>query len=91
MVLSCLSQDEPMKNILLLMYLPEVKTLESHYPNVHIETKPTTIYYYMKYYQKYYGVHRSLRDIPAKMLFDFVVKEAIEKDAADITISWLKQ
>lgn len=78
---------EPMKNILLLMYLPEVKTLESHYPNVHIETKPTTIYYYMKYYQKYYGVHRSLRDIPAKMLFDFVVKEAIEKDAADITIS----
>ena len=69
---------EPMKNILLLMYLPEVKTLESHYPNVHIETKPTTIYYYMKYYQKYYGVHRSLRDIPAKMLFDFVVKELQE-------------
>lgn len=78
---------EPMKNILTLIYLPELSVIKSHYPNINVDCKPTTIYYYMKYYRQYYGVHKVLKDIPAKMLFDFVIKEAIDKQAADITIS----
>lgn len=78
---------QPMKRVITLVYLPELATRKTHYPNHSVICRPTTIYYYIGHYQKFYGVHRCLRDIPPKMLFDLIIKEAIELGATDITLS----
>ena len=78
---------QPMKKVITVVYLPELKHTEMDYPNNDTVFLPTTIYYYMKHYNNCYGIHPYLRDIPAKLLFDFIVGEAIDMKAADITIS----
>lgn len=78
---------QPMKKVIVLVYLLELPTVKKHFPNHSVICRPTTIYFYMQRYQKYYGVHRFLRDIPPKMLFDLIIKEAIEVSAIDITIT----
>ena len=78
---------QPMSKKITVVYIPELEHKSMEYPYHETIYRPTTIYYYMSRYRELYGVHHSLRDIPAKLLFDFVVKEAIEKQAADITIS----
>lgn len=77
----------PMQRSITVVFLPELKTNHIEYPEHEIEYLPTTIYYYMAKYQRCYGVHPMLRDIPPKCLLDIIVKEAIALDAADITIS----
>ena len=78
---------QPMKKIVTVVYMPELQHTKPNLPNNEVIYKPTTIYYYMRHYQELYGVHKYLRDVPAKLLFDFIVKEAIELKAADMTIS----
>lgn len=78
---------QPMKRLVTVVYLPDRPFKKISIPNVEIEYKPTTIYFYFKQYKAYYGRHRVLKDIPAKILFGFVIREAIELGAADITIS----
>lgn len=81
---------QPMKRIVTVVYLPDRMYKKISVPNVEIEYKPTTIYFYFSHYRMHYGRHSVLKDIPAKILFGFVVKEAIELGAADITISNVK-
>lgn len=77
----------PMKNQLVAVYVPELGFHEMEYKGIETVYKPTTVYYYMKQYQQCYGPHRVLKDIPARMLYDNVMTEAIELGASDITIS----
>lgn len=78
---------QAMKKSVTLVYLPELKVQKKHYPDHAEVCRPTTIYYYMDHYRRHYGVHRCLRDIPPKMLFDLIIREAIETGAADVTIT----
>lgn len=78
---------QPMKKILTVVYLPEIKHIEVELSEHEVHYLPTTIYYYLKHYQELYGTHSCMKEIPAKMLFDFIVKEATELRAADMTIS----
>ena len=48
---------------------------------------PVPIHYYLREYQRCYGRHQMLQDVPAKILFETIVQEAIAMKAADITIS----
>jgi len=77
---------EPMSKVINVVYLPEIEFMSMEYPEHEIHRYPTTIYYYLEVYQRFYGCHECLRIIPAKTLFDFVVKEAIDLGAIDMTI-----
>lgn len=77
----------PMTNKIIAVYIPELDRSKVVIPHHTIEERPTTIYYFLDVYQKYFGTHKILQDIPSKMILDMVVKEAIELQAADITIS----
>lgn len=81
----------PMINKIVAVYIPELKYKEVIIPNHDVEIVPTTIYFFLRMYQQYYGVHEILHEIPAKMLLDIVIKEAIEINAADITISTIRK
>lgn len=79
---------QPLSKVITVVYLPELSYVKHEYPDHTIVYKPTTIYYYLQRYQMLYGLHKCLQNsIPAKTLFDFVVKEALELGAVDITIS----
>lgn len=78
---------QPMQNVITVVYMPDLEHIEIDYPGNTIEYVPTTIYYYLSKYQQYYGLHRVLRTIPAKMLFELITREAIDLKASDITIS----
>ncbi len=77
----------PSKKLITVVYMPDVKHYEKEYPDNKTEYLPTTIYYYLNEYQRKYGVHAMLREIPAKTLFDLIIKEAVDIGASDITIS----
>lgn len=77
----------PMSNVIQAVYIPEIGYTEVESKLYTIEYVPTTICYYMDAYLKTYGRHKDLQDIPSKMLMDFIVDEAINLGAADITIS----
>ena len=81
----------PMSNKIVAVYIPELKYQEVIIANHEIEIVPTTIYFFLYIYQQYYGTHEMLREITSKMLLDMVIKEAIEQNAADITISTVRK
>lgn len=56
-----------------------------------VEVVYVPIYFYLKLYIRHWGRHDDLLSIPAKTLFDFIIKEAISAGAADITISSSKE
>lgn len=78
---------QPAIKMITVVYIPELKHIEMEYPDHKTEYLPTTLYYYLDMYQKSYGVHRILRTIPAKTLFQMITTEAIDIGASDITIS----
>jgi len=55
-----------------------------------VEVLPTTLYYYLRWYQYYYGVHPMLREMPVASIIQSIVQEAIELGASDITLSTLE-
>lgn len=78
---------QPMRKVITVVYLPELVCSPVEVPGYSIEKSPVTIYDYMKEYMIKYGVHPSLLEIPAKLLFDNIVSEALKLGAADITIT----
>ena len=77
----------PMQCKIVAVYVPELERREVTVAGHEIEEVPTTIYNFLEVYQKYFGRHSILNDLPPKLLLDMVIKEAIEIGAADITIS----
>lgn len=77
----------PMTQQIVAVYLPEkgYKPFEGIYYN--IEYRPTTLHYFLKYYQAYYGKHPALYEVPEAMIFSIIAQEAIALQAADLTIS----
>lgn len=55
-----------------------------------VEKLPTTLYYYLRWYQYHYGVHPMLREMPVASIVQSIVQEAIELGASDITLSTLE-
>lgn len=78
----------PMLKEIIVVYLDELahdKDFSIQWLNV--IKQPTTFPYYISVYTKLYGKHECLADVPAKTIFNSIVKEAIELGAIDITIS----
>lgn len=79
-----------MSKTIYAVYLPEYppKT-EFELQSYIINASPTTLYYYLEHYQKLYGTHNMLQEIPCTMIFESIIQEAIKLGAADITLSTL--
>lgn len=78
----------PMRKEVIAVYSDEFdcdKGFNVHWLN--IVKQPTTLPYYIAAYTKLYGKHNCLSEVPAKTLFNGIVKEAIDLGAIDITIS----
>lgn len=83
---------EPMRRVVTVLYVPDFECSDNiEVLGHHIEKLPTTLGYYLKLYQKYYGMHQALNEMPAKALFDNIIEEAIGIGAIDITISSVGQ
>lgn len=69
------------------VYLPEYPpNPEFELQNYSISSSPTTLYYYLEHYQKLYGTHAMLQEVPCALIFQNIVQEAIKLGAADITL-----
>lgn len=74
------------------VYLKDIGYLDiSNESSYKVTLLPTTIYFFLSQYQRVYGAHTLLNDIPAKLLLSIVIEEAVELGAADITISSLNK
>lgn len=78
---------QPMRKVISVIYLPDLPCIPVEVPGYTVEIYPVTIYDYMQEYQIKYGVHSSLLEVPAKLLFDNIISEALKLGAADITIT----
>lgn len=80
--------NRPMAREITCVYLPDIdyRCPELIGYNI-IECKPTTVPYYFKEYQKHFGSHYGLCEIPVKDLFDIMAQEAVKLGTSDITIS----
>lgn len=78
----------PMRNLVTCVAMPETGT--DYMPmtnNTKVDVVYTPIYNYFAEYTKHYGFHEDLAVVPAKLLWDAIVREAISLGAADITLS----
>lgn len=66
--------------------LPERDTLDVSYRHMTIEKVYVPIYYYVNVYTKYYGHPSFLAELATVDKFDFIVSEAVELGAVDITM-----
>lgn len=75
------------------VYLPEFPPDKNKrdWGQYQVETFPTTIYYFLEQYQQLYGRHPMLQELPCKMIFESIIKEAIALGAADITMSTVRK
>ncbi len=75
-----------MSRTVVCVYIPESKPqiTSSKY---NITLLPTTLHYYLKNYQYYYGRHPMLMEMPVAEIIKSIINEAIMLGAADITLS----
>lgn len=78
---------KPSSNTVTCLALSELGTNFMPLPNYNVDVVETTIYYYFQQYVKLYGNHRDLAIVPARQLLNSIINEAVALDAADITIS----
>ncbi len=81
----------PLRGVVTCLSLPELGRETPYLPEYEIEIINGTIYQYFSEYTKHFGPHPDILEIPAKQLLDSLVREAIELDAADITISSVRR
>lgn len=77
----------PLKKVLHCGALSELGVSHDPIPGVEIVTVFIPIYLYFKRYIELYGMHPDLLPVPAKTIYDSIVQEATDLDAADITMS----
>lgn len=78
--------------VVTVVYLPDLEPRDpNHTYNFSVEKLPTTPHYYLKQYQELYGKHDMLQKVPSKQLFMMIIQEAIRLNAADITISTMRE
>lgn len=78
----------PMRKTITVGYLPELEHEDRIVNGYEIITEPLPIFHYVRLYQDRFGRWvTGLCEIPVKMNFDAIVREAIDLGAADITIS----
>lgn len=78
----------PLRGLVTCVAMPELGTQYLPLPNgCKVDVLYTPIYNYFSEYMKHYGPHYDLAEVPAKVLWDAIVREAISLGAADITLS----
>ena len=78
---------ESMKQRIVLVAVHDFDVSEElTYRDYTIQVKYTTLNYYLKVYSKAYGIHPCLREIPAKLSFESIIREAINLGAIDVTV-----
>ena len=76
-------------NLVILGTIPEFSDIKDniYIDRYRLEFKLVPIYYYVELYTKQYGQPEFLLDLPLKDKWDFIVQEAIQLGASDITIT----
>lgn len=79
---------DTMTDTIYLGVLPEdMQEYIQPYKNKNVVKVPVPMYWFVHYYTKAYSRPKFLAKMPAKVLFNLIVKEAIDLGAADITIT----
>lgn len=78
----------PMRGLVTCVAMTEIGTNFLPLNNgLKVDVVFTPIFNYFQEYVKYYGLHPDLAVVPAKSLWDSIVREAISLGASDITLS----
>lgn len=77
----------PLKKVLYCGALTELGVSHEPIPGVDVITVFIPIYLYFKRYTELYGQHPDLLPIPARLIYESIIQEASDLDAADITLS----
>lgn len=79
---------EPAKSLVTVVYSDELYcNMDFTMQLWNVKKLPTTLPNYLYLYMRYYGTHECLSTVPAKTLFNGIIKDAIKLGAIDITIS----
>lgn len=76
------------KEVIYVGMLPEdIHNRVLPYKNKEVVRTPVPMHWFVKYYTQLYSKPSFVLELPEKDLFDFIVNEAVELGAADITVS----
>lgn len=67
--------------------IPELSSIIPNFKNYRVVFVKVPIFFYVKQHTLLYGQPKFLLKIPSKDLLDFIIKEAVDSKAIDITIS----
>lgn len=73
-------------NVIVIGVLPEKDVGEVSYRHLFVKKVYVPIYYYVSVYTRYYGHPRFLADLATVDKFNFIVSEAVNMGAVDITL-----